>query len=126
MSVSFNPKHGPIVIEAEITGPARSLSLELLLDTGATTSVLSGVVAMLGYDLSLETGRVRLTTGTSVILVPQVTLTRMTALGSHRFGLPVLAYPFSPSTTVKGLLGLDFLRGQVLTIDFRNGQLAIT
>ena len=28
MSVSFNAKHGPILIEAEVTGPTRTLTLE--------------------------------------------------------------------------------------------------
>ena len=127
MSVSFNAKHGPILIEAEVTGPTRSLTLELLLDTGATSSLLSEtVVSALGYDLSLVTSRAQITTGSSIISVPRVTLTRMTALGRHRFGFPVLAYTLSTSTAVKGLLGLDFLRDQLLTIDFRIGQLELT
>jgi predicted aspartyl protease len=126
MNVPFNAKHGPILVEVEVTGPARSLSLELILDTGATTTVLSEtVVSLLGFDLSVVTSRAQLTTGGSVISVPRVTLTRMTALGSHRFGFPVLAYTLSTSTTVKGLLGLDFFRGHVLSIDFRNGRLTL-
>ena len=31
MSVPFNAKRGPILIEAEVTGPARSMTLELIL-----------------------------------------------------------------------------------------------
>jgi len=127
MSVPFNARHGPILIEAEVTGPTRSLALELILDTGATTSLLSEtILTALGYDLSLVTSRAQMTTGSSIISVPRVTLTRMTALGSHRFGFSVLAYTLSTSTTVKGLLGLDFLRDHVLTIDFRNGELDLT
>ena len=53
MSVSFNAKNGPILIEAEVTGPTRTLTLELLLDTGATSSLLSEtVVSAPEYDLS--------------------------------------------------------------------------
>jgi|GEM_PF-737669 len=51
MSVRFNPKHGPIVIEAEVTGPARSLTLELILDTGATNSLLSEAVVLALKDV---------------------------------------------------------------------------
>jgi len=127
MSVPFNAKHGPILLQAEVTGPARSLTLELLLDTGATSSLVSEtVVSALGYDLSLVASRTQLTTGSSLISVPRVTLTRMMALGCHRFGFPVLAYTLSTSTAVKGLVGLDFLRDQLLTIDFRDGQLDLT
>src|SRR5208337_1560232 len=105
MSVPFNPKHGPIVIEAEVTGPARSLTLELILDTGATISLLSeAVVLALGYDLSALTSRAGMTTGRAIISVPRVTLTRMTALGAHRFGFPVLVYTLPSATSVAGLL----------------------
>jgi hypothetical protein len=46
-------------------------------------------------------------------------------LGQHRFGFPVLAYTLPVSASVYGLLGLDFLRDQVLTIDFRAGQITL-
>src|SRR5208337_85739 len=51
MSVRFNPKHGPIVIEAEVTGPARSLTLELILDTGATNGLLREAVVLALKDV---------------------------------------------------------------------------
>ena len=37
MSFPFDLSHGPILVKAEVTGPDRSLALELILDTGATT-----------------------------------------------------------------------------------------
>lgn len=127
MSVPFNPKHGPILIEAEVTGTARSLTLELILDTGATNSLLNeAVVQALGYDLSVVTTRVGMTTGSAIVSVPRVTLTRMTALGAHRFGFPVLVYTLPSTASVAGLLGLDFLRGYALLIDFKSGQLELT
>ena len=123
MSHTFNPKHGPILVEAEITGPNRSMTLPLLLDTEATTSLIKETVLLaLGYDLANVTDRVRMTTGSAVQSVPKVVLTRLTTLGQHPFGFPVLAYSLPASASVSGLLGLDFLRGHVLTIDFRTGQ----
>ncbi len=122
MSVTFNPKHGPIMVRAEVTGPARSTPVQLVLDTGATTTVLTEAILLgLGYDLATVTDRARLTTGTMVSIVPRVILTRLSALGQHRFGFPVLAHPLPTAGSVHGLLGLDFLRDQVLTIDFRGG-----
>jgi predicted aspartyl protease len=127
MSIPFNPKQGPILIEVEATGPSRSMTLELILDTGATSSLLSeDVVRALGYDLSLVTSRAQMTTGSTVISVPQVILTRMTTLGTHRFGFPVLVYTLPAATSVAGLIGLDFLRGFILTVDFRSGRLDLT
>lgn len=67
-----------------------------------------------------------MTTGTSVTLVPKVVLTRLTALGQHRFGFPVLGHTLPASASVFGLLGLDFLRDRKLTIDFRDGRIDLT
>ena len=126
MSFSFDSSHGPILVKAEVTGPVRSLALQLILDTGATTSLLNDAVLLtLGYDLASVTDRVQITTGSLVTSVPRVVLTRVTALGQHRIGFPVLAHTLPVSASVHGLLGLDFLRGGVLTIDFRSGQIAL-
>jgi hypothetical protein len=46
MSFSFDPSHGPILVKAEVTGPVRSLALQLILDTGATTSLLNDAVLL--------------------------------------------------------------------------------
>jgi hypothetical protein len=49
-------------------------------------------------------------------------LQRLTALGRERLGFPVLGHTLPPSAGVDGLLGVDFFRGLVLTIDFGAGQ----
>jgi hypothetical protein len=46
-------------------------------------------------------------------------------LGKERIGFPVLGHTLPPSAGVDGLPGLDFLRGQQLTVDFRNGQVTL-
>jgi hypothetical protein len=46
-------------------------------------------------------------------------------LGQHRYRVPVLAHTLAASVSASGLLGLDFLRDQVLTIDFRAGQITL-
>ena len=93
MSFPFDPSHGPILVKAEVTGPDRSLALQLILDTGATTSLLNDAVLLtLGYDPASVTDRVQMTTGSLVTSVPKVVLTRLTALGQHRFGFPVLSH----------------------------------
>ena len=126
MSFPFDPSHGPLLVKAEVTGPDRRLTLQLILDTGATTSLLNDAALLtLGYDLASVTDRVQMTTGSLVTTVPRVVLTQLTALGQHRFGFPVLAHTLPVSASVHGLLGLDFLRGGVLTIDFRSGRITL-
>ena len=127
MSQPFPSRQGPILVEVEVTGPNRSLALTLILDTGATTSLIKeSVLVALGYDLASVTDRVRMTTGSLVTTVPRVVLTRLTALSQHRIGFPVLAYTLPASVSVSGLLGLDFLRGRILTLDFLAGQITLT
>ena len=53
-------------------------------------------------------------------------VSRLKALGQERTHFLVAALTFPPSVTVDGLLGLDFFRGQTLTIDFRTGEITLT
>ncbi len=123
----FVPGHGPIFIEAEATGPALSTSLTLLLDTGATKSVIKrSSLIYIGIDPDQSSRRVQMTTGSAVEIVPIVTLTRFSALGQHRFGFSVIAHTMPENAAVDGVLGLDVLRGLRLAIDFRTGLITLT
>jgi predicted aspartyl protease len=123
----FQPGRGPILVEAEATGPTGSTHLKLVLDTGATNSLLKRATAIfLGFDPDQSPRRVRMITGSAVEVVPLVVLTRLSALGQHRFGFPVIAHALPKDSAVDGLLGLDFLRDQVLTIDFRAGRINLS
>jgi hypothetical protein len=64
---------------------------------------------------------VRVTTGSGVEFVPRVQVQRMVALDQQRVDFAVLSHTLPPSTGVDGVLGLDFMRGMCLTIDFRAG-----
>src|SRR5437899_368788 len=125
-SYGFHPRSGPILVDAELTGPVGSVVLKLVLDTGATTSLINLTTLLsLGFDPDQSTQRIPMTTGSTIEIVPLVVLTRFSALGQHRFGFPVIAHALSASSALDGLLGLDFLRDQVLTIDFRAGQITL-
>jgi predicted aspartyl protease len=124
---TFQPGRGPILVEAEATGPARSTNLKLVLDTGATTSLVKqSALIYLGIDPTQSPGRVQMTTGSAVESVPLVVLTRLSALGQHRFGFSVIAHTLPKSSAVDGLLGLDDLRNLALTVDFRAGLITLT
>ena len=45
--------------------------------------------------------------------------------GQERVDFAVLGHTLPPSAGVDGLLGLDFLRGQSLTVDFRTGHVTL-
>jgi predicted aspartyl protease len=123
MSFAFDPRQGLVVVHAELEGPTGSAVLRLALDTGATGTVVSvGMLVALGYDPALTPERVQITTGSGVEFAPCITLEKIMALGQERTEFPVLGHTLPPSAGVDGLLGLDFFRGQSLTLNFRTGQ----
>jgi len=79
----------------------------------------------LGYDPALAPQRVQVTTVSGVVYVPRLALDKIAALGQERISFPVLCHTLPPSAAIDGLLGLDFFRGQTLTIDFRSGQITL-
>ena len=62
-----------------------------------------------------------MTTGSGVEFVPRLAVRRIEALGQTRTDFGVLGHTLPSSAGVDGLLGLDFLEGRMLTIDFREG-----
>jgi predicted aspartyl protease len=127
MSFPFDPSQGPIFVRGEVSGPLGAANLQLLLDTGATTSLIRAtILTTLGYDPDASTDRVQVTMGGGATIAPRVVVTRLMALGQHRIGFPVLSLALPPDAGVDGLLGLDFFRGQLLTLDFRGGVITLT
>jgi predicted aspartyl protease len=126
MSFPFQPQRGLIHVEAELEGPAGNVNVLLALDTGATgTTVSDRLLRIAGYDPAAAPAQVRLTTASGTASIPQLAVTRLTTLGRDRMGFAVLALTLPSGTAVDGVLGLDFLRGCVLTIDFRAGQITL-
>ena len=126
MSLPFDAAEGLIVVPAELVGPSGSSILRLALDTGATSTLLNaGMLLAVGYDPGSATDRVQITTGSGVEYVPRVKVDTLTALGQRHCDFSVVSHTLPPSAGVDGLLGLDFLRGTVLEIDFRAGKLSI-
>ena len=126
MSFPFDPVQGLIIVSAELWGHSGSVVLRLALDTGATGTVVNvGTLVAIGYDPALVPERIQVTTGSGVEFVPRVVLDKVVAVGHERTDFPVLCHTLPPGTGVDGLLGLDFFRGQSLTIDLRSGHLTL-
>ena len=126
MSFPFNAQHGPVIVEASLSGPRGQADLRLILDTGATASLVrSTLLVAVGYDPDSSPDRIPVAMGNGIESVPRLALNRLSALGHHRLGLLVLAHHLPPTIGIDGLLGLDFLRGAVLTVDFLNGRIAL-
>ena len=126
MSFTFDSQQGLVIVRTELWGPTGSIVLRLALDTGATGTVVNiGMLVAIGYDPALAPDRIQITTGSGVEFVPRVTLDKMTALGQERTDFPVMGHTLPPSAGIDELLGLDFFRGQSVTLDFRTGQVTL-
>jgi predicted aspartyl protease len=128
MSFPFNPSQGLVIVRAELEGPTGNGVLRLALDTGATGTVVSAAMLVaVGYDPALAPVRLQVTTGSGIEFAPRITLmSRIISLGQERTIFPVLCHTLPPSAGVDGLLGHDFLRGQVLTLDFVSGLITLS
>lgn len=126
MSFRFNPREGLIVVSTSVEGPTGCAVLRLALDTGATSTLINvGLLVAIGYDPAVAPTRVEMTTGSGIEFTPRLTVAKMTALGHSRTGFPVLGHTLPPSAGVDGLLGLDFFRNRILTVDFREGRISL-
>lgn len=127
MTAPFDPAQGPIYVEAEVSGPKGRSSLRLLLDTGATTSMIDPVMLVaVGYDPASSTDHVPVTMGGGSVSIPRVGLNRLSTLGQHRIGIAVLSHQLPAEAGADGLLGLDFFRGSILTVDFPRGLISLS
>ncbi len=126
MSVSFDPRGDLLVIDATLWGPNGIATLRMALDTGSTSTLVNmGPLVFLGYDPANSADRAEVATGSGVELAPRLVVNRIDALEQNRSNLRVICHTLPVSTRIDGLLGLDFLRGQALLIDFRKGEIAL-
>ena len=64
-------------------------------------------------------------TGSGVEYVPRLPVSRLSALGQERRDFVVISHTLPPGAIVDGVLGLDFMRNQCLTVDFREGWITL-
>ena len=127
MTYGFDPSQGLIIVPVRLFGPVGDMIVRLALDTGATSTLInSEILVLLGYDPATSPDRIQVTTGSGVEFCPRVTVQRLEALGKSVNDFPILSHTLPPTSQVDGLLGLDFFRGFQISIDFRNGTIAIT
>ncbi|MCY4366088.1 MAG: retropepsin-like aspartic protease [Chloroflexi bacterium] len=122
MSTSFNPVASFIPVIVRLYGPLNDVRVRLALDTGATQTLVNKETAQfLGYDVDEPAETVGLITASGEETTSVIAIRRIEALEQSRRDLPVLCHNLPSGAPFDGLLGLDFFRGQCLTIDFREG-----
>jgi hypothetical protein len=54
-----------------------------------------------------------------------IEVVKIECLAHERVDFPVAVHEMSPNSRLDGVLGLDFMRGHVLEIDFPNGEIRL-
>jgi hypothetical protein len=127
MKFSFKTDYGLVYVRVEISCGDREAILNLALDTGASATIVSAKkLAEVGYELDKPEDEIYITTGSGLIFVPKITIEKLTALGKTKEKFIVIAHDLPPTASVDGVLGLDFLRGNVLTVDFMKGEIGLS
>ena len=118
MTFTFNPNHGLIRVHADLSGPTGDTVVYLALDTGAATTLIGlKPLQLIGYDPTKTGQPVNIVTGSGTVAAYRLPVASLAALGSTRTSFPVNAHNLPSGTSVDGVLGLDFFRGQVLKLD---------
>jgi len=126
MSTPFNPNSNLIGVIVNLSGPAGNHSARLALDTGASaTFVNKDVLVLIGYDPDSLPKTVSFITGSGVESAARVTVDKIEALDQERQSFAVVAHTLPPSSAIDGVLGLDFFRNRVLTLDFQTGTITL-
>ena len=126
MSARFAPRQGLIIVLTKVYGPLGHRTARLALDTSAViTTISTDVLNEVGYDFSQPIGQSHIVTGSGIETVPVLMLSQITALGQTRTDMPIHAYTLPAAARIDGVLGLDYLREQTLTIDYRTGTLTL-
>jgi predicted aspartyl protease len=126
MSRNFDPDALSVIVPVLAIGPRRTQELACTVDTGATRTVLPAIILRaLGYDLARPQSWTRIRSATGVVRVPVIAMTAVSAFGRVRTNFLVAAHDFPLGTTAEGLLGLDFFRELVLTLDFARGRISL-
>lgn len=126
MIFKFNSSKGLIVVEAEVSGPLGADVLRMALDTGARRTILNPArLATVGHAPLQSQKPIQGTTASGVVSMLPVTVNLLVALGQQRANFVVMSHAIPATVQLDGLLGLDFFRDQVLTIDFPKGEITL-
>lgn len=123
MIQALDPRDDMIYVEGGIGGALGLVRANMIVDTGATTTVVaSRTLRWLGYRLA-DAPKAVVQTGGGPVEARRVILKSFEALGLRLTDFPVLASHFDPADSIDGAVGLDFLRRGKLVLDFPGGEM---
>lgn len=125
-TLRFDPKLPIIPIQVVLEGGEKSFKVNLILDTGASLTLISRSVANLLKLIPSSRKKVEVSTVSQVEKVPLVVVPKISFLDLEAYNVECLVKNLPPADDfVEGLLGLSFLKNFELRIDFRKGVLEL-
>lgn len=116
-----------IVKNVKITGPLGSISIDVILDTGAAITAISWAdLKIIGYDPAVIEERRKIITANGVIEVPKLKLKRISVGDIAAQEVDVICHDIPELASVRGMLGLSFLKNFRTVIDYKKGILEIS
>ena len=125
MKFSFDPALRLITVRVVLTGPWGNRKFVVALDTGASRTCASEMtLRSIGIDTNLIPRSKTIHTASGTSAYGEASVIQLGALG-RIWDNPTIAFSKLGSTHLDGLLGLDFFRGRILTIDSVRGTIAL-
>ncbi|MBI2135559.1 retroviral-like aspartic protease family protein [Candidatus Woesearchaeota archaeon] len=116
-----------IVIEVLIENKGIKKKLKMVLDTGATYTLIPWQVAeALNMEPALSKTRADIITASGVEKVPLMFVESVAAFDKKAENVKIIVHDLPAKSYVDGLLGLSFLRNFNLHINFKEGYLELT
>ncbi|MEW5759450.1 MAG: retropepsin-like aspartic protease [Candidatus Thermoplasmatota archaeon] len=117
----------PIIIRnVKITGPKGSISMDLILDSGAVFTVISwAMLKIIGYDPASVPARQEIITANGVIEVPKLKVKSIVVGDIKANNVEVVVHDIPELAGIRGLLGLSFLKHFNTVMNYRDGYLEI-
>lgn len=108
-----------LVARAAVKGPAGTIVINLLVDTGSTYTILPvEVLESIGISPAASEEHERIATGSGYIIAPKVTVRSLSTLGKEFRRTNVIAHTLPFGGPIDGLLGMDILcrlKARILT-----------
>ncbi|MBI4430608.1 MAG: clan AA aspartic protease [Candidatus Omnitrophica bacterium] len=116
-----------ILVNVTLTGPVRLHNIYLILDTGATFTMISPEILLrIGLDPTKSEKRRTICTASGIEYVPFLTVPSIKAIGAERKNIEVCAHTLPPNIPARGLLGLNFLRHFNIPLNFLDNHIGTT
>lgn len=126
MAYPLSLKSGVILVDTEIIGPKESRYARMILDTGATYTMVSpDILIGGGHDLAKVTRKNPITTASGIEHCPFIKIRALSAFGHTMKNVEVCAHSLPANIPARGLLGLNFLRHFNVHLNFLEDTLIL-